>query len=524
MKMAVRVIGWMNDDKVFKPCYNIMEQLRELTTIAEAERDVSGAKVKSKEVEYANASAAIKSDNNKTNLFFMYEQEITKLNRQIHYANKVIEFCRVLNQYYVKYITLFVTEYGLGSAYKNGFPDENQYIIALCMLIEMQKPLLDAEKKGHGSGSGGSSGSGDQNTLFPLTLPNTAEYKMNMICHHSVYFKYMPYLPGIEFSVNSFNILLLGEILMYPIRFIKVMGRSKNNYGQVAFYQASTNFTQLNLSDVLQDPKLVPLVANTGYSAMFITTLLTGSRVALPGNVMVKYLTESGQTLTKASDVARAAEEGNPISSVKLLGIHNDVTFSGAVFNKLARDSKESLEANVLFVMPQVAGPVDADVRAVLTRSRAVPEEVISSWLRELYLQNKRYESLISSGFTVDDLVRLQLPIKLPPGTVRDIYRKFRAVCDLLATQANPTHQELVQSLFPELGEYYQQKQSLLGGDLTSVDQVFGELLAKRGELPGSDVSGYHTIEEVPPTHPPTNHQPITHQPTNRVDLSRFSS
>lgn len=45
--------------------------------------------MKSKEVEYANASAAIKSDNNKTNLFFMYEQEITKLNRQIHYANKV---------------------------------------------------------------------------------------------------------------------------------------------------------------------------------------------------------------------------------------------------------------------------------------------------------------------------------------------------------------------------------------------------------------------------------------------------
>jgi len=54
----------------------------------------------------------------------------------------------VLNQYYVKYITFFVAEYGLGSAYKNGYPDENAYIIALCMLIEMQKPLLDAEKRG----------------------------------------------------------------------------------------------------------------------------------------------------------------------------------------------------------------------------------------------------------------------------------------------------------------------------------------------------------------------------------------
>eukprot|EP01036_Dinobryon_divergens_P034357 gene34357-44378_t len=51
----------------------------------------------------------------------------------------VIEFCRVLNQYYVKYITLFVQEYG--------FADENQYIIALCLLIEQQKPLLEAEKK-----------------------------------------------------------------------------------------------------------------------------------------------------------------------------------------------------------------------------------------------------------------------------------------------------------------------------------------------------------------------------------------
>lgn len=41
---------------------------------------------------------------------------------------------------------------------------------------------------------------------------------------------------------------------------------------------------------------------------------------------------------SQGSDVVRAEEEGNPIASVKLLGIHNDVTFSGAVFNKLARD------------------------------------------------------------------------------------------------------------------------------------------------------------------------------------------
>eukprot|EP01036_Dinobryon_divergens_P032269 gene32269-41821_t len=300
--LASKVVEYRKqDDQLLKEINTLISSKKSSDEMSIINFDINNAKkmlkewssfsVKSKEVEYANASAAIKSDNNKTNLFFMYEQEITKLNRQIHYANKVIEFCRVLNQYYVKYITLFVQEYG--------FADENQYIIALCLLIEQQKPLLEAEKK------------------------------------------------GIEFSVNSFNILLLGEILMYPIRFIKV-----------AFYQASTNFTQLNLGDVLGDPNLI-------------------------------------------------------------LGIHNDSLFSNGVFN----NSRESSDANVLFLLPQLNSDVDPEVRAVLTRSRAVPEEIISSWLRELYLQNKRYESLISSGFTVDDLVRLQLPIKLPPGTVLEIYR-----------------------------------------------------------------------------------------------------
>mmetsp|Transcript_23405 Transcript_23405/g.33476 ORF Transcript_23405/g.33476 Transcript_23405/m.33476 type:complete len:87 (-) Transcript_23405:2386-2646(-) len=81
----------------------------------------------------------------------MYEQEITKLRN----ANKVIEVCRVGAaplHYYGKYITLLVTEYGLGSAYESGFIHSrtrtSKYIIALCMLIEMQKPLLEAEKKG----------------------------------------------------------------------------------------------------------------------------------------------------------------------------------------------------------------------------------------------------------------------------------------------------------------------------------------------------------------------------------------
>ena len=55
----------------------------------------------------------------------------------------------MLNQYYAKYIALFVQEFGLNSAYKNSFADETAYITALCLLIEQQKPLLEVDRKGN---------------------------------------------------------------------------------------------------------------------------------------------------------------------------------------------------------------------------------------------------------------------------------------------------------------------------------------------------------------------------------------
>ena len=47
---------------------------------------------------------------------------------------------------------------------------------------------------------------------------------------------------------------------------------------------------------------------------------------------------------------------------------------------------------------------------------------------------------VIGLGFILEDLVQLQLPIKLPSGTVSDMYRKFRAICDYLVETDSVSH------------------------------------------------------------------------------------
>ena len=59
-----------------------------------------------------------------------------------------------------------------------------------CIIFPCNRFLVSVRPS---AGSGGGIG---PIILLPLILPNTVEYKMNMICHHSVYFNYMPYLPG----------------------------------------------------------------------------------------------------------------------------------------------------------------------------------------------------------------------------------------------------------------------------------------------------------------------------------------
>ena len=61
--------------------------------------------------------------------------------------------------------------------------------------------------------------------------------------------------------------------------------------------------------------------------------------------------------------------------------------------------------------------PVDPEIGNFFRSTTTVPEEVVCSWLKFLFQQNRRFESLkVSGGFTAEDFERLHLPIQIPLG------------------------------------------------------------------------------------------------------------
>lgn len=440
-KTANKVIT--KEHKMFKGIYVAVEQIRELRNTATSEQTTFMKRMHRREDEYQQKTkGGTVSEQEKLTLKNLHEQENTKLIRQIQCAKKVTDICTSLEQYYLKYVSVFVEEYGVASDFKKSFEDENLYIIALTELIEESKPLLSAEKKALESGVKKALAKTSQE-LFPLTLPQGDNYKMSMITHQQLNFNFMPFLPGEEFLVNSLTMLLSGRANMHPIRFIKVMGRSKNNDGKVAYYQTSPGFTQTSLRDVLE-AGTYNKIDEDSFTAMVLSSMLVGISDALPENFMMN-----------ASDP----------ECIKVVGVQSDNIFSSGclVFEKdgnASFESKVGSTFNSLFLLPNMDQPVACDIADIILNVAWAAEDIISSWMRELYMQNQRYQSLITSGFNAVDLDTLQLPMKLPSQSVVSIYKNLVKLSDFLRDNSEATNHELLSLLYPEQAKHYKEKRA----------------------------------------------------------------
>jgi myosin-5 len=451
------------EHKLFKGIYIAVEQIRELRATATLEQTNFMKRMHRKEDEYKQASnAPTATENHKLTLKNLHEQENTKLIRQIQCAKKVIDICISLEQYFLKYVTAFVDEFGINSEYKKSFAHEELYILALTELIEAQKPLLAAEKKALETGAKKVLAKTSQE-LFPLTLPVGDAYRMSMINHLNLNFNYMPFLPGEEFTLNSLNMLFSGRSSMHPIRFIKVMGRSKNNDGKTAYYQTSPCLTQSNIQNVV-DKDLISSINKDSFSSMVLVSILCGLTDAPPESFMVNM---------------------EDTQNVKIVGCQNDRIFSagGLIFKKdgVAQfDSPEMVGStcNTLFLLPQMDEALSTLLFDHILRPKCSPEDIVSSWMRELYMQNQRYQSLITSGFNGLDLDTLQLPVKLPTDTVVAIYKKLVAIHELLADKdvSAMTHHDLFAHFYPNQANYYSEKRILM--QTTPLKDMISTLMA----------------------------------------------
>lgn len=278
-----------------------------------------------------------------------------------------------------------------------------------------------------------------------------------------IFYKYWPYAPGIEFVVNSFNKVLLEDISL-PTSLVKLVGRSVDNYSQVAIYQASPYIEGENFHYFLERPEYVDLIDSKNFTALFLSSLLTGAGDAKPDNFIVRF----------------RGDNPTVVSKIELLGIDNDISFcSGRLgFKVVAGKGKVYSDlANVLFFLPQMDKPLYGSIALELMSNPIKPIEIVSDWLSELCKQNLIYKRMLESGyFTQVEADLLKLPIKLPKDSVQKLYLRLLHIVKLIEENEAITPNEIFRSLYPGIAYYYELKRNVSGGDPTlSIKQIYAD-------------------------------------------------
>ena len=451
------------DHKIFKRIYLIIDHLKELIDRLTDERnqleDKQAILQQSSQASLLGEGLGSPSNQSEgTSTGNPLEGEMNRLVGSLALILQILEVCKILYQYYVQYITHTVREYGENSPYKQSFKsDEVAYILAFASVLEAHQPFLSAERNDDFLKKKVA-----MDDIFPMALSIPALHEMyftplpeDMAAQGDkksggVVCKYVVASPGNEYVLNCLYQLLAGDVLMYPIKLIKLVGKSTKNYGQIAYYQAALQFTEHTLRSSVSNLQQMSQVDGYSYSLAFLTSLLAGVSRSRPENYMVRV---------SKDDAGRDRYE--------IVGFNNDEELSEQLFavkETLKPAATSSVvgappaEFHALNLLPQFYQPIDPALVSLLLSHRALVEETISSLLREIYLQNKRYESLLSSGFSTKDLLTLNVPIELSKLAAIKLYKKMNVVWNALRENATVTHHDLFALLYPGLvGRYGQQ-------------------------------------------------------------------
>lgn len=488
------------DHKVFKRIYETIRVLKELKESAQDYLTqlphFSEMLISSYEEGERNYGECYASS-----YFDKLQFDLKELQRVGEVATKVSEVADMLVSYYYEYIAVVVMEYGDSSLYKCNFPDEISYICDLTKKLSSRQKLLRGEMKDttaaakehtvpallalDKTGSNTflikaftSTGAADNNrtkgeaieTVVPLVPPKTTATSLDFNCA-----KYTPYAPGVEFSFNFLLRILADEVnvkssgrvtnihviktqsnqvhtreytneLLMRSRYVqnrseaivKLIGQRDDGTQQRTLYQLSPLFSIDNLNDVLASEETLKSITHRSFSSVVITCLLFGVLHAKPENFIVRF--------TKGKRKS---------SCVQLDGLNIDKELAENLFSYHMREHLFGL--NVIFFLPQMDDIVDKSLVYLMTRSNNMPEKIMCLWLREIRVQNIKYERLVkSSGLTAEDLEELKLPIRFPPGTAVILYNRLQTICKLLRTKSHCSHRKLMHALYPSLLQFYE--------------------------------------------------------------------
>lgn len=441
---------------------------------------------------------------------------------QLKTIRKLISLLDVLERYYLHFIVTFSKEYGADSEFHKTFSDEKSYLRALYDVVRAAKRYqpramtADLNKKGSLAKNNvyrvgncplkvdwqetltrvdpvAASNLHRSIALNPneirsllsqsqdakaklieensevLRLLKQLEIKkrefnqdnLRIVVFENIGYQYMPIDPAVEYSMNLFSRLLSGSVLNAR-RLIKLAG-TRHLAGKVAYYQACRGISKLSLLDVLYSPLQVEKIDYLSFSSTVLTCLVMGITNLHPNHILMEFD-------SKTETYQMAAFNNDYFLSCGFLDFHNR-----------GRQKVSLKNMNVLFFLPQMDEPIDADVRAFLTSSPYIAEEIVTSWLRDLYDQNRRYMALKSAGLTNDDFENLNFPFKLPAGVTVELRKRLMKLSNLLRPKRVEksgelleyvTHHQILEALYPSMSNYY--RKARLNSDFRDQVDVSG--------------------------------------------------
>lgn len=279
----------------------------------------------------------------------------------------------------------------------------------------------------------------------------------------NIHYKRNPHAPGIASMISSLQKILTAKKVI-PDQLLKVIDQE----GKAYTYQVSHKVQGKELQSLLlYYPEWVEKICPDSFAMMVILGILTDPQDGKPDNYNLVY----------HQDI-----QGN-IIKIDIIGLDNDLAFSNVMITHHKRGEKVNQSImnikNVLYFFPQMMKPIAANFRDKLLSQ--LPELVLLNWLLELLDKNNHYEALLKEGiFTIEEYEgdkqtntpSLQLPIKVAPDMILELYRKLRQMYELLLEQPTITLWELLMATEPEVATYYAEVKQRYPHELLGCDVI----------------------------------------------------
>lgn len=306
---------------------------------------------------------------------------------------------------------------------------------------------------------------------------------------YTLYFKFLPKLPGLEEAVGRWTRNLIGfgapHVELFRLQDFSVL--------------VSQEIKGLTLKETIQKhPERLQQLDQKNFAQVLLTTMLVNPEDGKPDNTIVEQTSR------------------NP-SQYRLIGIDNDQALVPAVAKEQKKGWGKALPVvqvkSILYCFDQMDKPINQDTREYF--KSLDPYALLSTWLHELDLVHERQVNLFAN-LSDNNALLIKLfkdhdsyvGVPFKKGDLHEFYDRFLRLQNALHDSEVKTYHDLLMRVEPRLGKRYgalrhnpkcpkdlYEKFKAIDGKYFS--KTMGTLTSGKDTLGGKGISEKETTEDI---------------------------